>query len=56
MTAAHVAVRSFARGRDDVLIELDHWLLDVSLLCQFATWTFRYHLRRFATCLKPCNL
>ena len=46
MTAAHVAVRSFARGRDDVLIELDHWLLDVSLLCQFATWTFRYHLRR----------
>ena len=23
--------------------------LDVSLLCQFATWTFRYHLRRFAT-------
>ena len=24
-------------------------LLDVSLLCQFTTWTFRYHLRRFAT-------
>jgi len=23
--------------------------IDVSILCQFATWTFRYHLRRFAT-------
>jgi len=23
--------------------------MDVSLLCQFATWTFRYHLTRFAT-------
>ena len=23
---------------------------DVSLLCQFATSTFRYHFRRFATC------
>jgi len=23
--------------------------LNASLLCQFATWTFRYHLRRFAT-------
>ena len=23
--------------------------MGVSLLCQFATWTFRYYLRRFAT-------
>ena len=27
-------------------------LLDVSLLCQFAIWTFRFHLRGFATCLQ----
>ena len=41
--------------------------MNVSLLCQFATWTFRtfgrfdtrtfrYLSRRFATCLKVCSL
>jgi len=33
----------------DPLTGASNGLLDVSLLCQFATWTFRYHLRRFAT-------
>jgi len=37
-------VRRVSRRKSSIV-----WLLDVSLLCQFVTWTFRYHLRRFAT-------